>query len=473
MAELEIVIKGNDQASGVIDGLNGALNSFVNIVAGAAVAGVAALGAGLVSSVAAAMEAQDGLAELEAVIESTGGKAGITAEYAQELASSFQNLTKFSDDTVLAGESMLLTFTNIGQDVFPFATQAMLNMAEKFGSVDQAAVQLGKALNDPVNGVSALKRIGVSLNETQAEMVTKMMAVGDVAGAQMVILGELETEFGGLAQAAGGTLSGQFEILKNRFGDMQEEIGGALLPVLTLMADKLYELQDSAAVATALDAIKTGIQSVVEVLTPLVNGEPQLALQRFQAELMKLGLDPAQIESISTSITSIVDSASRIGEAFGEMFGGANIDGATGFALAMSEVATAVERIAGFVEQVQQVVSAVSNSPLAQLGGQFLSAATITPSEMVSTGQSVMSLANAPGIAAQGIAGGNGADAATTDLLGQIVSGITGLGGIFSSQPPQQTVVNIDSQPLVNIVSSKIGGQVAGYKAMGRPSKLQ
>src|SRR5690606_1170865 len=127
----------------------------------AIVGGLGLVAGGLASSVKEAMDAEDAMAELNAVLQSTGGVAGVTAEMATDLANSLQNVTRFEDDAILAGESMLLTFTNIGQGVFPQATEAVLNLAQKFGSVDQAAVQLGKALNDPINGVTSLRRVGV------------------------------------------------------------------------------------------------------------------------------------------------------------------------------------------------------------------------------------------------------------------------------------------------------------------------
>jgi hypothetical protein len=130
-----------------------------------------------------------------------------------DLATSLSLVTRFEDDSIVKGESMLLTFTNIGKDVFPAATEAMLNMAQKFGSMDAASVQLGKALQDPIAGVAALRRVGVMLTDAQEKQIKQFIKVGDIASAQKVILGELNTEFGGLAVAAGQTLAGRMDIL--------------------------------------------------------------------------------------------------------------------------------------------------------------------------------------------------------------------------------------------------------------------
>jgi hypothetical protein len=195
-------------------------------------------------SVNSAMDAESAFAEVEAVLKSTGGAAGVTAEDVKKLATEFQKLTKFSDEEIMSGESMLLTFTNIGADVFPMATEAMLNMGQKFGSIKDASIQLGKALNDPVAGVGALRRVGVMLTDEQEKQIKSFMAVNDVASAQKVILKELETEFGGLAKAIGNTPEGKFAKLKNSFDDLMEVVGKKLMPFIMKAVDFLTMLID-------------------------------------------------------------------------------------------------------------------------------------------------------------------------------------------------------------------------------------
>ena len=141
-----------------------------------------------VSAVKSAMDAENALAEMNAVLKSTNGVAGMTADELMRMASQLQRVTKFSDEEIMKGQSMLLTFTNIGKNVFPVATEAMLNMAEKFGSVEEASIQLGKALNDPISGVTALRRVGVMLSNAQEQQIKNFMATNDIASAQKVIL---------------------------------------------------------------------------------------------------------------------------------------------------------------------------------------------------------------------------------------------------------------------------------------------
>ena len=223
--------KANTTGSKIVDGLSQVGHGAVLGAAVAAGAAFAALGAGVAFSLKEAMAAQEGQAKLNAVIEATGGVAGVTAKMANDLAESFQKTTKFEDDVTLGGESMLLTFKNIGKDVFPQATEAMLNMASMMGGdVQGSAIQLGKALNDPMEGISALTRVGVTFSDEQKAVIKALQEAGDMAGAQGVILAELQSEFGGVAVAAGSTFSGQLTILKNTLGSVAESVGMKLLP---------------------------------------------------------------------------------------------------------------------------------------------------------------------------------------------------------------------------------------------------
>ena len=233
-------------AEGALGGLRGALGGIGDILkTGVGVAlggfineGIGALVGGLGDVIQSARDSENANAQLNAVLQSTGGIAGVTADMANELASAFQKTTKFSDETTLAGENMLLTFTNIGKDVFPQATEAMLNLAEKMHTdPEQAAIQLGKALNDPAQGLTALSRVGVSFTEEQKstieslmgsnEQLQKLAKNADKAKEALPGLGRdlsvatlklQEMEKGG--KASGSALEAQ----KNKIADIQEKM---------------------------------------------------------------------------------------------------------------------------------------------------------------------------------------------------------------------------------------------------------
>jgi len=271
------------KANSHIDELSGTINNKLNKafdglktaakLAGAAIA--TGFGAVIASGVQGTMEAENAAAQLEAVLTSTGGAAGMAKDELIALGDSLEKTTKFSSESVQAGEAILLTFTGIGKETFPAATQAATDMAQALGTdISSQAMQLGKALNDPVAGISKLTKVGVVFTEEQKAQVKAMAEAGDVAGAQKVILAELNKEFGGSAVAAGQTLSGKLEILKNAFGAVSEKVVSALMPYLTKFADWVSANMPSieAKVTKAFDGISKFIGTyVVPVLQFLFN----------------------------------------------------------------------------------------------------------------------------------------------------------------------------------------------------------
>lgn len=281
---LKIVIDALNMASGELQKVQGQLNGVEEAgkkgsaglstakdafesLTGVSLTGVGALmavGGALKYSIDQAAEMQQIMAQTEAVIRSTGGAAGMTAQDVSDLSSALAENSTFADDAVQKGANLLLTFTNIGADVFPLATQAMLDMATAMGTdASGGAIQLGKALNDPTEGVSALTRVGVTFTEEQKQLIKSLQETGDVAGAQKIILAELNKEFGGSAAAQVDTYAGQMKQLQNQIDNLAESVGGALLPTLTDAAtalnllltwsNKVQAAEDQAA-ESALDA---------------------------------------------------------------------------------------------------------------------------------------------------------------------------------------------------------------------------
>lgn len=152
--------------------------------------------------VAAGGESQKTLAQLNQTLESTNYAAGMTSKELQDLAQSLSETTAYEDDAILKSEALLLTFTRIGKEVFPDAQRAILDVASAMGGdLQGATIQVGKALNNPIQGIAALTRVGIQFTEQQKQQIKTMMEANNVAGAQAVILKELQTQFGGQAAA--------------------------------------------------------------------------------------------------------------------------------------------------------------------------------------------------------------------------------------------------------------------------------
>jgi len=194
-------------------------------------------------------------AQLAAGIASTGNAANVTVDGLNKYAGALQLATGQTDDSIAGAQSLLLTFTNIknvGPDkIFDQATLAAANMAARLGgdAASQATV-LGKALNDPILGVTALTRKGVQFTDAQKEQISTLVESGNTLEAQKIILAELETQFGGSAEAAGKTFPGQIEILKRSFEDFSQMLVGRFGPGL----------------ATGLGFLSSGIQAATPVV---------------------------------------------------------------------------------------------------------------------------------------------------------------------------------------------------------------
>jgi hypothetical protein len=215
--------------------------------------GIAAVGSALKYSIDQAMEGEKVMAATESVLTATGYAAGMTAEEVEKLAGKVSRLSGIDDETVQTGENMLLTFKNIGEQTFPRATAAMADMAVAMAKgnienidLNSTAVQLGKALNDPLVGLTALSRVGVTFTAQQKVQIQSMLDMNDVAGAQGVILSELESEFGGMAEAMGGTDLGKLQKAKNSIDNASQAIGEVFLPIIGEAADGVTALLTTA-----------------------------------------------------------------------------------------------------------------------------------------------------------------------------------------------------------------------------------
>lgn len=195
-------------------------------------------------------EYQAVLAQVEARIKSTGSAAGVTTDQLAKMAANLQNATTFDDAEILRAQSVLLSFTRVTEENFEAATEAVLNLSTAMGTDLQSSVtQIGKALNDPIQGITALQRSGIQFTAAQRQMIRSLVETGQVAEAQRVILAELETQFGGSARAARTTLGGALAGLRNAFGDLMRQEDGAP-GLVSAINDLTATLQDPAFIAS-------------------------------------------------------------------------------------------------------------------------------------------------------------------------------------------------------------------------------
>ncbi len=186
-----------------------------------------------------AQESDKAMKLVQGGIEATGGSAKLSKEDIAGMAKELHNLTNFEDDEILTKvSSPLLTFRNVAGDTFKEAQSLILDMSTVLGQdLQSSAIQVGKALNDPIQGVTALRRVGVQLSEQQEKQVKDFMAVNDIASAQRIILNELTNQFGGQAQNVVDPLIQ----MQKEIGEVGEQIGSVLLPMFRSLAEYIAD----------------------------------------------------------------------------------------------------------------------------------------------------------------------------------------------------------------------------------------
>jgi hypothetical protein len=259
--DLEFKISAKDAATGVLKSVRGeiakvgqatkdigsGLNSAYGTVTKFAGAFLAFQGvAGAINIAKASLDAfaedEKAAARLDRVLESTGNTAKLSAKELKEFASARQNVTTFGDEVTVEAEAQLARFKNISGQTFKDTIVASQDMATVLGmELSEASKLLGKALSDPAEGLTKLKRAGVMLGKDKEDLIKYFQESGDAASAQAVILKELERQFKGAASAETDTFGGKLAQMKNTIGDLGEVIGAKLAPSVISLLEFLNE----------------------------------------------------------------------------------------------------------------------------------------------------------------------------------------------------------------------------------------
>lgn len=215
------------------------------------------------AAVKAAMESRDAIAQVQASLNSMGDAAGFTIKQLEGLAQSEMRNSLYDDDEILRKVTAnLLTFGNIAGDQFKAAQSAAVDLAAKLGmDLQSATILVGKALNDPVKGLAALSRAGIQFTSQQKEQIKAMVAAGDAAGAQKLMLAELQRRFEGSAEAARAANPGA--AAQQAMAQAMEDLGNAILPLIGPIADAIRT------VAEAFSSLSPEVQKTIVIIAGL------------------------------------------------------------------------------------------------------------------------------------------------------------------------------------------------------------
>ncbi len=283
-----------------------------------AAAGIAGAGLALAASFGEAANAEQSFRRLDAVLKATGHAAGLTAREIASFADGIEASTLATAEGVQDAASILATFRSVSGETFTRALSLAQDMAAVFGQdLSSAATQLGKALEDPIEGLTALRRVGISFTDSQKELIATLVETGRTAEAQRVILDALAQQVGGAGAAEAGGLAGAANRLQDAWGNLLEAIGrtpavtGIAQGALNLLAGAIEGLTTAFAedpIGKQIEAANARLLQARDALARIEAGAPGTPMlgQRFALDEHRQRV---------TALEQELDALVRIGEA--------------------------------------------------------------------------------------------------------------------------------------------------------------
>jgi phage-related protein len=241
LADVAGLSKGLNQGSNEVQSFGSKVGAFGKKAALAfAAAGIAAA-AFAVKFAKDAIVAGEAAATANARIEQINKSMGLFGESTNEVnkalidyAEKTARATGVDTNSIKATQAKLLTFKELAATAneiggnFERTTKAAIDLgAAGFGTAELNAVALGKALNDPIKGISALSRNGITFTESEKDRIKVLVESNKVGEAQNMILKAIETQVGGTAEATANAT----DKMRVGFTQVTETVGLALLPV--------------------------------------------------------------------------------------------------------------------------------------------------------------------------------------------------------------------------------------------------
>lgn len=290
-------------------------------------------------SIKAFTEQEDAIAKMEAVIKSTGGVAGITSGHILDLSSSLQETTTFADEVTTNAAALLLTFKGVrnevgqGNDVFDRTIRASQDLSALMGKdLNESVMMLGKALQDPETGLTKLTRAGVQFSDQQKDQIKTLAESGDILGAQKIMLAEIESQFGGTAEAMAQTAGGKLKQAFNDLGEAGEAIGAEIAPALANVAGFVADIiKKFSELPGPIKTAITVIGGIVAAIGPAIWGTGVMLTNLATIGKTKLGTAVIDgFNNLRTAISNAVTQAGSLRAAMAQRLSPALVAGTAG-----------------------------------------------------------------------------------------------------------------------------------------------
>lgn len=383
-SKLEIILTAKDlsdkafaSAQSHVTHLDSSVSRLSLTLESMAAASVAAAGvAGFGAFVSVIADGTESLAEwdrkllrTEALIKTTANAAGLQLTELSDFAKQLDLQTLGDRDEILDAVNAMQTFRSVSGDTFKRAITLGQDLAEVLGSdLRGQAIQLGKALEDPVKGLTALSRSGVSFTQVQKDQIKVLVESGQKLEAQSRILDEIEKQVGGAAVGAAGGLSGKMDTLSYRWREFKEAMANSV--------------GGSKIAAAGIDTVSRSLEYMSSVLSPDVQTMMTKEIEGLQSRLkifQRLGTDGSSkiIADVQSRIETLKSGLEELRNPVGDLsvdYGNLNDNIAAGqiiqenAAKAAREAAKAAEELAGEIRELDQVVRASNANPWDPIG---------------------------------------------------------------------------------------------------------
>ena len=194
--------------------------------------------------------------KLATVMQQRMGATDAEIQSIKELASAQQEIGVIGDEVQLSGAQQIATFLNekASLETLIPAMNNLLAQQKGLNASTGDAVQVGNLMGKAMMGqVDALKRVGISFTEAEANVIK----YGTEQERAAMLAQVIQNNVGDMNAELAATDSGKQQQLVNTLGDMKERIGGLVngaLPFVTMAAQASQAL---AAVSTLIAGIKT------------------------------------------------------------------------------------------------------------------------------------------------------------------------------------------------------------------------
>lgn len=233
---VNININANNQTDQATQQVNSNLDSIaaaagkvgiIGAVIGAGIVAIKELGGAIRGYADDAAGAERQANKLAEVLNKNSGGTQAQTDALIEQAGALLTLTGYSDDAIVAAQTVLAGFKLNAQQIAE-TTPLILDTAEamrKMGQTDVDLEQVATSVAQAVNGkTKALEKLGVTLTPVQAET----LKLGTQQERLKVINDALSASFGGLAEKMGDKFEASLRRLDESAGNLDETIGGTI-----------------------------------------------------------------------------------------------------------------------------------------------------------------------------------------------------------------------------------------------------